>query len=223
MVHGGLVLARLSARNLASLPMHDSFSLDDPDSWSAAVQGANPASLLVAIRLRMGPALAQHISEEDIWQEALLRAWRTRTSFTWQGMPAFRRWLLAIAEHTIGDHRDHFQAKKRAVQRTQPLAGGGSDAGHEPWSSTTPSRLASERERAGLMAEALAALDDEVRDVVRMRLFEELPIAEIAAHLQIGESAVRHRFRKGAEAYARRLRALESTSGHGKGRPPASS
>jgi RNA polymerase sigma factor (sigma-70 family) len=202
--------------------MTEAFSLDDPDDWSTAVQSANPAGLLVAIRLRMGPALAQQVSEEDIWQEALLRAWRTRASFTWQGMPAFRRWLLAIAEHTISDHRDHFQAKKRAANRTQPLASGGSEGGLEPWGSTTPSRLASERERARLMAEALTALDDEVRDVVQMRLFEELPIAEIAARLQIGESAVRHRFRKGAEAYARRLRVLESTSGHDRGLPPAS-
>lgn len=198
--------------------MHDSFSLHDADAWSAAVQAANPAALLVAIRLRMGPALAQHVGEEDIWQETLLRAWRTRQSFDWQGMPAFRRWLLAIAEHTIGDHRDHFLAQKRAVNRTQPLADGSDPAGHEPWSSTTPSRLASERERARLMAEALATLDDEVRDVVRLRLFDELSLEEIAAQLQLGISGVRHRFRKGAEAYARRLRVLESTSGHG-GRP----
>lgn len=197
--------------------MQDSFSLQDADSWSAAVQAANPASLLVAIRLRMGPALLQHASEDDLWQETLLRAWRTRQSFAWQGMPAFRRWLLAIAEHVIGDHRDHFTAQKRAAARTQPFAGGDDSAAWEPWSSTTPSRLVSERERARLMIEALTVLDDELRDVVRMRLFDELSLEEIASRLQLGISAVRHRFRRGAEAYARKLRVLESTTGHGAG------
>ena len=197
------------------MPMHDSFSLADADDWAAAVQGANPASLLVAIRLRMGAALAQYVNEDDLWQETLLRAWRTRQSFTWQGMPAFRRWLLTIADRTIADHRDHFLAQKRTAQRTQSLDGeGGSTL--DPWSSTTPSRLASERERARLMAEALATLDDEVRDVVQLRLFDELSLEEIAERLQLGISAVRHRFRKGAESYARRLRVLESTSGHGR-------
>jgi RNA polymerase sigma factor (sigma-70 family) len=199
--------------------MPDPFSLRDSDAWSAAVQGANPAAILVALRLRMGPALLVLVTEDDIWQETLLRAWRTRDTFAWQGMPAFRRWLLAIADHVISDHRDHFLAQKRAVGRTMPLADADDPMAAEPWSSTSPSRLASERERARLMAEALATLDDEVREVVRLRLFDELSIEEIATRLQLGISGVRHRFRKGAEAYARRLRVLDSTSGHGSSPP----
>lgn len=198
--------------------MQDIPALDDPDDWTAVVQAANPAALLVEIQSRMGPVLAQRTSAEDILQEALLRAWRHRTTVVWQGAPAFRRWLLTIAESTIEDHRDHFRAQKRDVDRTRSLTGADSADAIEPWSSTTPDRIASERERARTMATALASLPDDVREVVELRLFHELSIAEIAARLAIGESAVRHRFRKGAEAYALRLKALQSASSHD-GRP----
>jgi hypothetical protein len=56
------------------------------------------------------------------------------------------------------------------------------------------------------MVEALEALPMEVREVVRLRLFDELSLEEIAGQLALGLSAVRHRFRKGAELYRQRLR-----------------
>ena len=55
------------------------------------------------------------------------------------------------------------------------------------------------------MRGALANLPDDVRDVVRLRLFEQLPVDEIAQRLNLGPAAVRHRFRKGAELYQQRL------------------
>jgi len=198
-------------------------SLDDPDSWSAVVEAANPAAVLVAIHSRMGPQLCQWMSAEDVWQETLLRAWSKRASFTWQGTPSFRRWLLSIAEHCIEDHRDHFRAGKRDAAKTRRLdpgsADGSSAGGFELASSTTPSRLAAAAEQARAMQAALASLASEVRDVVSLRLFEELTIAEIAARLQLGESAVRHRFRSGAEVYRNRLRTIAQSSGHAE--PPS--
>ena len=67
------------------------------------------------------------------------------------------------------------------------------------------------------MEQALRSLPDEMRDVVRLRLFDDLPIAEIATSLGIGESAVRHRFRAGAEIYRVRVRPLlEASSVNGR-------
>ena len=57
------------------------------------------------------------------------------------------------------------------------------------------------------MRDALAALPVDVCEVVRLRLFEQLQIDEIAERLQIGPSAVRHRFRRGAELYKAALTA----------------
>jgi len=50
-----------------------------------------------------------------------------------------------------------------------------------------------------------------VRDVVRLRLLEQLPVEEIAQRLQLGASAVRHRFRRGAELYQKYLMAELAT------------
>ncbi|MEO6597205.1 MAG: sigma-70 family RNA polymerase sigma factor [Planctomycetota bacterium] len=196
--------------------MAHSFASGDPDLWCSAVAAANPASILVAIGGRMGQELRQRFAPEDVWQETLLRAWQARAEFEWRDVATFRHWLLRIAQNCVEDHRDHDRAKKRDSRRltTLPPAGhrasssGGPGDAVEPWGSTTPSRTAVERERARAMEEALQSLPDEVRDVVRLRLFDDLTIGEITTRLQLGESAVRHRFRTGAELYRVRLRAL---------------
>lgn len=198
------------------------------DSWCAVISAANPASLLVVIASRMGPGLRAHLDPEDLLQETLLAAWASRESFTWQGLPAFRSWLIRIATHRIEDCRDGLVAKKRDPQRTRPWDARGPEGtlstdagqGNEPYASTTPSRIASAREEARRMQQSLAELPDELRDVVRLRLFEDLPIEEIAARLGLGESAVRHRFRKGAEAYRKRLGTLRADRTPPVGPPP---
>lgn len=190
--------------------------VNDPDVWSSLITAANPASILVAIACRMGHDLRLRVAPDDIFQEALLKAWQARGELVWQGTPAFRRWLIRIAENCIEDQRDRAAAQKRRQARTVPLGGGGGydveshaeAGGPEPWTSTTPSRIASEREKASAMERALESLPEEVREVVRLRLFEDFLIEEVAAKLGLGESAVRHRFRRGAELFRDRLREL---------------
>lgn len=183
-------------------------ALDDPLVWSSLVDAVQPASILVAIAGRMGE-LRQRLSPEDIWQEALLRAWQARPTFVWQGPTSFRRWLVCIAENCIEGQRKRERAQKRDAVRTMSLCTAGTGVGSpgfEPWASTTPSRLATAGERARAMQQALESLPEEAREVVRLRLFEDLQILEIAARLGLGESAVRHRFRKGVELFHARLR-----------------
>jgi RNA polymerase sigma-70 factor (ECF subfamily) len=182
--------------------------LDDPEVWNNLIAAVHPDSILVVIGYRLGPELRNRVAAEDILQEALLKAWRARARFTWRGVPAFRRWLLTIAENCIEDERDRGAARKRSAERAAsslappPTSGGPSSVPDlDPWTSTTPSRMLETRERAAAMARTLEALPDDVREVVRLRLFEDLAIDDIASRLALGESAVRHRFRKGAELY----------------------
>jgi DNA-directed RNA polymerase specialized sigma24 family protein len=56
------------------------------------------------------------------------------------------------------------------------------------------------------MAASLRELPRELGDVVRLRLFEDRTMAEIAQALGIGVEGVRHRFRRGAELYRAELR-----------------
>lgn len=200
-------------RGVSSAPL-----LNDHHVWSSLVDAARPASILVAIASRLGD-LSGRLAPEDVWQETLLRAWRARADHKWQGVAAFRQWLVRIAENCLEDARAYEHAHKRDLTRTVSWQlpardQSGDTRALEPWGSTTPSRVAIERERARAMEAALASLPEDVREVVRLRLFEDLPLVEIAARLEIGESGVRHRFRRGTELFAGRLRALlrESTS-----------
>ncbi|MCB9891906.1 MAG: sigma-70 family RNA polymerase sigma factor [Planctomycetes bacterium] len=178
---------------------------NDPQAWAALVEAVGLASLLVVIEVRMGPELMARVGAEDILQETLLHAWRDRTQCDWTGVAGFRRWLLGILDNRIRDARDYFAAAKRASDREQPLVQTGSERGscweHEPWRSTTPSRMALHREQAEQMARALASVPDELRDVLRLRLFEGLTMEECANQLGIGLSAAKHRYRKGAALY----------------------
>jgi RNA polymerase sigma-70 factor, ECF subfamily len=185
-----------------------------PHVWEQLVEAVDPASLLVVIDRRMGAGLREVQTAEDILQEALLHAWRDRARLEWRGIASFRSWLLTIIDHRLQDVADQNSAAKRSAGGpTVPLSvlvDGGTTTSPEldfPAGSTTPSKLASYREQAAAMHTALEGLPEELREVVRLRLFEQCPLEEIARRLDLGVEGVRHRFRKGSELYERRLRA----------------
>jgi RNA polymerase sigma-70 factor, ECF subfamily len=184
---------------------------DAPETWDAVVRAAGPASLLVLIETRMGPVLRAKLSAEDVLQDALLSAWRDRAKIEWRGHRAFRNWLVSVIENRIRDASDRESALKRGGGTASvSLRSGGSQIPSALAISTTPSRVAQYREQATAMRAALAQLPDEVRDVVRLRLFEQWDTTRIAAELGIGAAAVLHRFRRGAELYRARLTAMLS-------------
>ena len=53
------------------------------------------------IRSRLGKRLERQIDAADVVQEALLRAFRSITSFTWQGDDSFVKWLTRIATNYL--------------------------------------------------------------------------------------------------------------------------
>ena len=187
-------------------PLHSQNGRD----WDALIEAVGPASLLVVIDSRMSESLRRRHAAEDILQDALLHAWRDRQSCEWRGLRSFRSWLLSIIDNRIREAADRLSAVKRGGGREDvPLIPAPtlshSESAWGPIDSSTPSRIAMFREHAAAIRAALQQLPDELRDVVQLRLFEQLSLEEIATRLGIGESAVRHRFRKGAELYERQL------------------
>ncbi len=193
---------------------HDTRAID-PAVWCRLVDAANGASLLVVIRSKMSPLMLSRHAPEDVLQESLLQAWRDRAGASFDSAPAFRSWLLTIIDHRIRDLAEHDGASKRGGGHAPvPI-----DHAAEPSGSTTPARLAVFREQAAAMIEALEAVPSEYRDVVRLRLFHQMPLAQIAEGLNIGLGAVRARFRHGAIIYRERLRSAIVSRSHGPGVP----
>lgn len=186
--------------------------VDDTSSWDRAIEAVQPARILALVDHWLDGAARQHLSAEDVWQECLLVAWSRRAQFRWQGLASFRRWLLEIAERCALDARARARTLKRGEGRAPvplgPSLGGDSDDSAGPlFASTTPSRLAQLRESADVMRSALESLSPELRDVVRLRVFEEVPVELVAQRLGLGVSAVKHRARQGLQAYERAVRA----------------
>lgn len=195
---------------------------ESPSAWNDLIEAVGPAGLLVAIESRLSPSLRRQTTPEDIFQEALLHAWRDRHQFEWRGLKSFRSWLLTIVDHRIGHLVAASSTQKRgegiAVAKFSELGPAAvrdsSSAFPGPIGSTTPSRVAIFREQAAAIHDALAALPPEFAEVVRLRLFEQITLAEIAARLNLGISVVRRRFGRGAELYETALRQALASRSH---------
>ena len=183
---------------------------DSPAVWDHLIEAIGPASLIVVIESRMSAALRRQVAAEDIWQDTLLHVWRDRAKCQWRGVRAFRAWVCTVIENRIRDAAERIGAAKRgggsapvvfsALQRD---ASGQTacSAFPGPAGSTTPSRVAVYREQATAMREALNALPEELREVLRLRLFEQASVADAAERLGVTPSVVRHRFRKASTIY----------------------
>ncbi len=177
----------------------------DPGSWGRLVDSLDIASVLVVLSSWIGPQLRGVIGAEDIWQETLWLGWRDRHQQTWRNLVGFRSWLLGIARHRIDDaarrRLRHKRGGGRAAAVFSDLASQGSASAQLPPRSTTPSRIAGHRERAVIMERAQGRLPQSLREVVHLRLFEELPMIEVAARLAIPLSTAKERLVRGVQRY----------------------
>ncbi|MCE9592596.1 MAG: sigma-70 family RNA polymerase sigma factor [Planctomycetes bacterium] len=207
----------------------DSLVHTDSERWEELIKSINPAAMHVVIGSAMSRQLREQCSAEDIWQETLTHAWRDRAQHHWTGPAAFRAWLFEIARNRIREAARNSTAEKRGgrlrtarfselrAQGAHGDAGSVSISANLPLDSQTPSRIVSREEKAAITQEALAELPEDLRDIVRMHLIEELTMESIATRLGIGLSAAWHRYRKGTELLTRLLRpgAGDASSGPG--------
>ncbi len=188
----------------------------DPAQFDALVESVGPDAMLVVISRNMGAALRGRAEPEDVWQETLASAWKDRGTHTWEGLAAYRRWIVSIAMNRIRDLARAASAEKRgggqgaALFSERRAAESLSLSDVLPAGSVTPSRIASHNERARRMLTALEALPGDVEPVVRGHLLEGREMQEVADALGIHLSAAWRRFRRGVALYRESLRGLDS-------------
>jgi RNA polymerase sigma-70 factor (ECF subfamily) len=151
-----------------------------------------------SLAMRMDRRVAGRADASDILQETYLEAFKRFENYLKQeGMP-FYLWLQWIArEKVIGMHRRHLGAGKRAVQHEVPLMPVDSSAefvsgliGRSP----SPSQELAKAELAEKLRLALGQLDDDDRDLILWRHFEQLSAREMAMLLGVTEAAANKRY-----------------------------
>lgn len=158
-------------------------------------------SLLVRARFR-GGRMAARVDSSDIVQDVLVRVAGHIGTFEGVDQLAWEAWLRRIAEREVLRQVDrHLGAARRDAGRERPVGVPGTDrdaespslllAGWLEASITSPSLAAVRKERAVLLADALARLPEDYRELLVQRHIEERPFDEIAEQMQRSPGAVR--------------------------------
>ena len=164
------------------------------------------------IDLRLDPAIVQRVDASDVVQDVMLEASRRLQDYLKNPVMPFPIWLRHIAkDHLIDAHRRHHQARKRGVDREQPMHRPASAdqsslelAGQLVDPERTPASEAMQQELQTKLHGAIAELDEIDREVILMRHFEQLSNQEVAAALDLTEPAASMRYLRAV----RRLRDL---------------
>jgi RNA polymerase sigma-70 factor (ECF subfamily) len=164
------------------------------------------------IGLRLDPALAGRVDASDVVQDVLLEASQRLSDYLRDPAMPFHLWLRHLArDHIIDTHRRHRVAQRRSLDREQPLAPAAL-AGNSSFElaaqfldqEPTPATVAVRHELERRLRAALEELNDDDREVIQMRHFEQLSNQDVALTLHLSEAAASMRYLRAL----RRLRAV---------------
>jgi RNA polymerase sigma-70 factor (ECF subfamily) len=152
--------------------------------------------LVLLARLSVRRSLQAKFDASDVVQDALVRAQRGLAEFRGGTEEELLAWLRRILARTLSNANRAYEADGRDAARERsidgmvaassralsllPAAGG-----------TSPSRNAERREVGAVVADALAALKEDDREVITLRSLEERAWAEVAERMDRSEEAVR--------------------------------
>jgi RNA polymerase sigma-70 factor (ECF subfamily) len=169
------------------------------------------------VALRLDPRLSARVDASDVVQEALLDATRKLADYERERPLPFYPWLHRLtAERLAVVHRKHRRGT-RSVSREQPAFAWPDDSAwllvdHLVESDTTPGHDLVREERRQRVHEALKRVAPADREILVMRYLEDLSFPEIAAILDIGESAAKMRHLRAIERIRSVLKADDSES-----------
>lgn len=143
------------------------------------------------LRQLRNPGLADECFQ-DVWQRVIA------ARAGWQPEAAFSTWLFRIAHNRLNDHwraqRHRPAAPSDAEERTARVP--------DP---ETPERRLSEFEQRRRLQLALDELPDDQREVVQLRLEQELTLEEIGRITGVGRETVKSRLRYAMDKLRARL------------------
>jgi RNA polymerase sigma-70 factor (ECF subfamily) len=139
---------------------------------------------------------------QDITQEVFVRLAAHLKDF--RGDSRFRTWLRRLTVNLAIDRRRHARWRKPHVSLSALDERRATDRGDDPY------RSAEAAERTRAVARCLGVLPDEMRSVIHLHYWMDLPAEEIAAALQIPTGTVKSRLHRGRKLlyHAMRMKGL---------------
>jgi RNA polymerase sigma-70 factor (ECF subfamily) len=187
------------ARTLAAMDMPDSSDEALMLAWVAGDAGAFER-LYARHRLKLYRYLLRQLRDNALADECFQDVWQKVIAARagWRPEAGFATWLYTIAHHRLGDHwralKHRPAAPVDADERVARLA----DA-------DTPERVLSDFERRRQLQLALDGLPEEQREVLLLRLEQELTLEEIGEVTGVGRETVKSRLRYAMDKLRARL------------------
>jgi RNA polymerase sigma-70 factor, ECF subfamily len=163
------------------------------------------------VELRLDRRLQSRIDPSDVIQEAYVEVVRRLNEFLPEPKYPLFLWLrLIVGERLLKLHRQHLGTQMRDVglevsifRGALPAASSAALAAHLLGKHTSPTQAAVRAERMMRIQDALNTVDPIDREVLSLRHFEQMTLAETALSLGIEESAA-------AKRYIRALKRLKA-------------
>ena len=138
----------------------------------------------------------------DMTQEAFLKAWRSLSSFQFES--SFSTWLYRLASNTC---LDYLRSLKRRPQCSLTVE---DDEGEEqvldvPDDAPTPEEALLSAEEHTRLVYALSQLDASQRQIITLRVVNDLSYAEIAEILDVKEGTVKSRLARARDNLRKKL------------------
>ena len=138
----------------------------------------------------------------DMTQETFLKVWRNLESF--HGEASFATWLFRLASNTC---LDQLRSMKRRPTLPMTLTDrdGEEQTMEVPDSAPSPEEQLVKKEDSVLLQEAMSSLDAEQRQILTLRVVNDLSYTEIAQALSLKEGTVKSRLARAREHLRKKL------------------
>jgi len=152
--------------------------------------------LRLLARVEIGRRLQGKLDASDVVQETFLEAHRHFPRFQGNAEPQFAAWLRQILAAKVANLvRHYFGTQGRDVRLEQELAADLDRSSHMlgaelAASLASPSQNAMQREQAVLLADALARLPEDYREVLVLRHLQGLTFPEVARRMERSQDSV---------------------------------
>jgi RNA polymerase sigma-70 factor (ECF subfamily) len=176
------------------MPRSDDPLNDAPSGVAPAVFERYRPQLTLLARVQLGRRFRGKADPDDLVQETFLAAVAAADDFRGRTDAELLGWLKAILTSRLVKLAERFEAAARDVRRENPDLLGPAESSVGGWcpaaDQSTPSRAAQRRENAALVAEALAAMPPDYREVLVLRNIEGLSFPEVAGRMGRSVGAV---------------------------------